>query len=137
MIIWAVREGMGLRPWGTESASLLGKVPFNKPLQVEVKQPRNSKHSALYWVLCHRIADAIGCEADDISHILKVRTGHVRHVKTKRGVEEVPQSISFAKMDQQAFRAFWDKCLVVIETEIGIARPDILEAVKDILEDTE
>ncbi len=134
-VFWAQREGMMLRPFGQESAHALGKIPFNKPLQVEVKQPRNSKHHRLFWTLCARIGDAVGCEHEDIAFILKSRTGHVRHVHTKKGIVEVPMSISFAQMDQLMFKGFFDKCVQIIYTEFGIAAPDVLETVKDLLEE--
>lgn len=132
---WAIREGMALRPFGSESASALGKLAFGKVVHVSVKQPRNGAHHRLFWTLCARIGDAVGCEHEDVAFLLKLRTGHVRRIKTKTGVEEIPLSISFAKMDQTAFSAFFDKCVNVIYTEFGIARADILEAVKDLLED--
>jgi len=134
-IFWATREGMQLRPFGAESASQLGKIPFNKALQVEVKQPRNSKHHRLFWTLCARIGDAVGCEHEDIAFLLKLRTGHVRRVQTKKGIVEIPLSISFSSMDQTAFREFFDKAVHVIYTEFGIAVPDVLEAVKDLLQE--
>jgi hypothetical protein len=131
---WAMREGMTLRPWGAESASIVGKVAFGKPVEVQIKQPRNAKFSALFWVLCTRIGDAVGCDSEDIAFILKKRTGHYKEVKTKHGVEEIPLSISFARMDELAFREFFSRCIHVIETEFGIVRPDVLAAVSDILE---
>lgn len=131
--LWAIREGMMFRPFGAESATVFGKLPFGKVFHVSVKQPRNGKHHRLYWVLCSRIADAVGADAEDISDLLKVRTGHVRVIKTKRGTEEFPKSISFAKMDQTAFKEFFDKCIHVIYAEFGIARADVLDAVKDLL----
>lgn len=134
-IFWAQREGMMLRPYGSESATALGKMPFGKALQIEVKQPRNSKHHRLFWALCARIGDAVGCEHEDIAFLLKLRTGHVRHVHTKKGIVEIPLSISFAAMDQLMFKGFFDKCVNCIYTEFGIAVPDILEAVKDLLEE--
>ena len=130
---WAIREGLVLRPYGAESAAVFAKIPFGKVVRVDVKQPRNGAHHRLYWTLCNRIADGVGCEAEDISHVLKLRTGHVRIVKTKRGIEEIPRSIAFAAMDQGDFKTFFDKCVVVIETEFGIAKPDILDLVKDLL----
>ncbi len=134
-LFWAVREGMMMRPYGAESATAFGKVPFGKPFQVEVKQPRNSKHHRLFWTLCARIGDAVGCEHEDIAFLLKLRTGHVRRVHTKKGIIEVPLSISFAAMDQTAFKDFFDKCVHVIYAEFGIAVPDVLAAVKDLLEE--
>ena len=134
-IFWAMREGMTLRPFGAESAHALGKVQFGKALQVEVKQPRNSKHHRLFWTLCARIGDAVGCEHEDIAFLLKLRTGHVRRVHTKKGIIEIPLSISFSAMDQLMFKGFFDKCVHVIYAEFGIAVPDVLEAVKDLLEE--
>lgn len=132
---WMIREGMTLRPFGAESAEVFGKIPFGKVVHVTAKQPRNGAHHRLFWTLCARIAGAVGCDAEHIAHILKVRTGHVDLVKTRRGVEEIPCSISFAKMDQAAFKEFFDKCVAVIHTELGIAQPDILECVKDLLDE--
>jgi hypothetical protein len=134
---WFIREDSALRPFGRESATLFDKVPQGKPVFVEVRQPRNAKHHRLYWTMCARIAEAVGCEGEDISHILKIRTGHVKEVKTKRGIEEIPLSISFKDMDQEKFRNFFDKCLYVIEHEIGVARPDILAEMKDLIEPQE
>lgn len=134
---WAIREGMVLRPYGSESAALLGKIPFGTPIYVSAKQPRNGRHHRLFWTLCARIGDAVGCEHEDVAFLLKLRTGHVRRIHTKKGIEEIPLSISFAKMDQTAFKAFFDKCVIVINTEFGIAVPDVLEAVKDLLDEHE
>lgn len=130
---WAMRNGNSLRAFGAESDSVLGKLPFNKVVYVEVKQPRNGKHHRLYWTLCQRIADAIGSEAETVSDVLKIRTGHCNNVQTKRGVLQLPKSISFAAMDQTKFSEFFEQCLTVIYGEWGIARPDILEVMKDLL----
>lgn len=126
-----------LRPYGADSATALGKIPFGKVIRVDVKQPRNGAHHRLFWTLCARIGDAVGCEHEDIAFLLKIRTGHVRHIKTKRGMEEVPKSISFAAMDQTQFAAFFDKAVWVIESEFGIVRADILECVRDLLHEGE
>lgn len=134
-VFWVMRNGLGLRAWGAESDAMLSKLPFGKPLHVEVKQPRNSKHLALYWVLCKRIADGIGSEDESVSDVLKIKTGHVRRIKTKDGIIELPGSISFANLDQTGFNTFFDKCVNVITTEWGIARADILELVKDLLDE--
>lgn len=134
---WAIRDGMALRPFGAESATVFGKLQFGKIVHVEVKQPRNGKHHRLFWTLCARIGDAVGCEHEDIAHLLKIRTGHVRHLNTKRGPEAVPKSISFAAMDQTAFKDFFDKCVYVIYNEFGIAQSDIMDCVRDLLEEKE
>lgn len=133
MDAWLIREGNALRPFGRESSEQLTKLPHGKPLFAEVRQPRNGKHHRLFWTLTHRIGEAVGVDGDAVAHVLKIRTGHVREIRTKRGVEFMPLSISFAKMDQTDFAKFFDKCLDVITTEWGIARPDVLEAVSDLI----
>lgn len=133
MDAWLIREGNALRPFGRESSEQLSKLPHNKPVYAEIRQPRNGKHHRLFWTLTHRIGEAVGVDGDAVAHVLKIRTGHVREIRTKRGVELMPLSISFAKLDQIAFDKFFNQCLDVITSEWGIARPDILEAVKDLI----
>lgn len=118
-----------------ESATVFSRLPLGSSLHVEVRRPRNGKHHRLYWVLCHRMANAIGCDSEALSDFLKVKTGHVRIVKTKDGIEEFPASISYASMDQDQFREFFDKCIIIISEKFGIARPDILDAIADLIAD--
>lgn len=81
-----------------------------------------------------RIADAIGAEPENVSDLLKIETGHCTTIKSKKyGVIRLPRSISFANMDQTAFSDFFNRCVTIIETEWGIARSDVLEAVDDLL----
>lgn len=134
MDFWAQRSGDNLIPCDVESAMEFSRVPFGKPLHVEVKQPRNGAHHRLYWALVHRIANSIGCSPEALSSHLKVSTGHVIAVRTKDGVKEYPASISFAAMDQTAFHDFYNRCIEVICTDLGIARPDILDACRDLID---
>jgi hypothetical protein len=115
---WVERMAGALRPLDYESLEELNKLPVGRPLHVEVKQPRNAAHSRLYWALCHRIADARGVTAENISDVLKIATGHFNLVRTKSyGDIHVPKSISFAKMDQTEFRTFFERCVLVVYEE--------------------
>lgn len=123
-----------MHPWGDDSWSVFAKLKGGIPVYVEIKQPRNAKHSALYWVLCHRIADAVGTTSENVSDLLKIGTGHCTTIKSKSlGEVRLPRSISFAKMGQTEFADFFERCISVITTEWGIARPDVLSAVSDLL----
>src|SRR5689334_22904958 len=122
MDFWVIRDGMSLKAYGPESGAIIDKLKLGKAVYVTARQPRNERHFRLFWTLCSRIADGFGCEREDIAHILKVRTGHVRLIQTPKGVEEIPKSISFAEMSQEEFGKFFDKCLVVITEHLGIAR---------------
>ena len=116
--MWCERIGGALRPADQESLDEFSKLPVGKPLHVEVKQPRNAAFHRLYWSLCARIANAKGVTAENISDVLKVATGHVTTVSTKSyGRIHIPKSISFAAMDQTAFREFFERCVVVVYDE--------------------
>ncbi len=131
---WCIRRGDALYPDGSDSAAAMTKVPFGQRIQVEAKRPRNAGHHRLYWALCARIGAAIDVDPENISDILKIETGHCTVVRTKsRGEIRLPKSISFAKMDQTAFDAFFERCVRVIQTEWGISRSEIQDAVADLL----
>jgi hypothetical protein len=119
--LYAKRVGNALYPDGDESIVEFGRLPFGKPLRVEVRQPRNVQFHRLYFALCKRIADGIGSTAENVSDVLKVATGHVTIIRTKSyGDVKIPKSISFAKMDQTAFSGFFERCVQVIYAEWGI-----------------
>lgn len=131
---WAIRSGDTLKPDGVESAVAFSKLPFGKPVKVEAKQPRNGRFHRLYWVMCQRIADAIGAEAENVSDTLKIATGHCRIVNTKKfGVIRLPDSISFAAMDETAFREFFERCVQTIYNEWGIEKKDLIDVLNDVL----
>lgn len=133
-IIWLRRVGNTLVADGDDSAAEFAKLPFGKPLQAEVKQPRNVQHHRLYWGLVHRIAAATGVEPENISDLLKIETGHCTIIRSKKyGDIRLPKSISFAKMDQSQFHNFFEACVRVIYENWGIVRADVLEAVSDLL----
>lgn len=134
MIIWLKRVGNSLIADGNDSAAEFAKIPFGKVLRAEVKQPRNTAHHRLYWGLCHRIAAAIGSYPENVSDMLKIETGHCDIVRSKKyGEVRLPKSIAFASMDQSAFNEFFERCVIVIYSEWGIARDDVMNAVSDLL----
>lgn len=131
---FARRVGNALAPDGPDCASVLAKIPFGKLMRVEVKQPRNGNFHRLYWALCARIGDAVGVDSENISDLLKIETGHCVIVRSKTyGELRLPRSISYAAMDNAAFSDFFERCVQVIHETWGIAKPDILAAVDDLL----
>lgn len=135
---WVIRSGDCLKPDSVESAAEFSSLPFGKPIWIEARQPRHAAHHRLFWLLCARIAVAIGATSENVCDVLKIATGHCTIVRTKTyGDLRLPKSISFAKMDQMEFREFFDRCILVIESEWGMERRDVLAAVEDILIPTE
>lgn len=132
--LWCIRKGNALYPFGDESVAAFQKLPFGKTFHAELKQPRNGRFHRLYWVMCQRIADAVDAESENVSDTLKIATGHCRVVQSKKfGTLHLPCSISFAQMDETAFREFFEKCLVTIYSEWGIERADIIDVVNDVI----
>lgn len=121
MDFWVRRIDNTLVADGDESVSEFSRLPFNRPLRVEVKQPRNLQFHKLYWSLVHRIADGIGSDPENVSDLFKIATGHCTIIKSKaHGVIKLPKSISFAKMDADSFRVFFEACVTTLYEEWGI-----------------
>lgn len=121
MELYLRRIGNALWPDGDEAICELAKLPMGKPLKAEVKQPRNPRFHRLYWALCARIASGVGRDAEEISTVFKFATGHVDQIHSKTyGYIKVPRSISFAKLDNQGFREFFDRCVETAFTEWGL-----------------
>jgi hypothetical protein len=112
-----VRTLHGLLPDNEQAVEALRGVKIGHHVAVEVSRPRNLNHHRLYWALCNKIANALDVEAENISDVLKLRTGHFTTVTTRSGPVHLPRSISFASMDQTAFKSFFDRCCRVISTE--------------------
>jgi hypothetical protein len=79
-------------------------------VQVEVVRPRNLKHHRLYWAMIGRIADAIDEPRQAVHDHLCIVTGHYYELRVKGGIRLYPKSVSFASMDQAAFREHFDRC---------------------------
>lgn len=120
MKFFAIRKGDALWPADDESVAEFAKLPQDKPLQVEAKQPRNIKHHRLYWKLCARIGHGIGRDAEYIDRAFKIETGHVDVFSYGGKAHLVPRSISFDKMDQLAFSQFFESCVQVAYNVWGV-----------------
>lgn len=130
-LLFLRRVGNALYPDGDESIATLLELPFDKHLMAEIKQPRNPRFHRLYFAMCKRIADGIGASAENISTVFKYSTGHYDTLRTKSlGEVRIPKSISFAKLDEVGFRAFFNKCVDVALSEWGIAP----EALADLID---
>ena len=133
--LYVRRVGNSLHPDGADCAAVLSKLPFNRLLRVEIKQPRNVQFHRLYWALCARIGDAVGADSENISDLLKIETGHCTLIRSKKyGELRLPASIAFAAMDADGFRDFFDRCVVAIYEQWGISKPDILATIADLLD---
>jgi hypothetical protein len=131
---YAVRKGNALYPADAESAAEFNKLPNNKPVKIDATRSRNIDRLRLYWVFCTRIGNALGQEREVISDVLKIATGHCVTVKTRSGWQRLPRSIAFGAMEETDFGKFFDRCIIAVCEELGMKRPDVLDAVSDIID---
>lgn len=124
------RVGNTLIPDGEESVSALAGLQFGKSFMAEVKQPRNPAFHRLYFSICKRIGDGTGHDAEQISTVFKLATGHYDSIRSKSyGELKIPKSISFARMDNTTFREFFDKCIVVAFEQWGVERESLADLI--------
>ena len=116
-----VRRGAFLTPASPIDAEALESFPQGKRLRVRITQPRNVQQHRLYWAALQLVRDNMDNPPplDTLHDAIKVKLGYVRTMTFKDGTEAVvPLSIAFDKMDQSAFRSFFDAFVDLVHTAI-------------------
>lgn len=110
-----------LRPVDAQGEEILRGIPNGTIVKATIKRPRNIRHHRLYWGLVSILFENQSRYAtpEELSDVIKVATGHCTVIQTGEGKEiRIPKSISFAKMDQDAFRQFFDRVVDLAVTRI-------------------
>jgi hypothetical protein len=127
----------GLIANNRHSQEELDALEIGRVYRVKISKPRNIKHHNLYWALCGAVAEQLDKPSKLICELIKIRVGHVDVINTVHGVVEIPKSIAFAKMDQAAFRDFFDRAIEVVCSDIlpGVDSDDLRARVNEMLGD--
>lgn len=129
MLVMLRKSLGGLKAADEVAASVLAGIKENDLVAVEIKRRRNLKMHRLFWALMQKIYEnqETYSSPEEVAAAFKVAAGHCDFVQTPRGLVGVPKSISFAKMDQAEFRAFFDKALDYLTTVVipGLNRDDL------------
>ena len=133
------RTAFGLVPESDAARELLASTPIGSCVAVEWSRPRNGQFHRKYWALISKIAEAIGAKSDNVHCVVKLRSGHFTVIQTKNGRVQVPKSISFEKMNEAEFTAFFnDACLVICEELLPQLKPsDLRKQIEQLLGATE
>lgn len=126
--LWVKRVGNALYGDGDEALAAMELLPFDKPLQADLRQPRNSKFSKLYWVICQRIGVGIGKDRQWVSDAFKVETGFCQVFNYGGKPHLVLKST--ANLDEVAFKAYFESCVQIAYDRWGVdpaSIADILE----------
>lgn len=108
------RVGNSLVPEGEESIAEFSTVQFGATFHVALKQPRNIGHHKLFFALCARIGRGIGKNTEWVERAFKVECGLFDIYKYRGRESMVLRSIAFHKMDQLAFREFFEQCVQIM-----------------------
>lgn len=125
-----------LRPCDEAGESALKRITQGNIVAVNVKQPRNVHHHRKFFALMQTIFSNQS-HYKTLEHLLsafKFACGHTEKIRTARGEIEIPRSISFAKMDQAEFEAFYDRAVEFVTTEVipGLDSADLAREVEEL-----
>lgn len=113
------RKHLGsLKPADELAAEAVRKIGAEETVTITIKRSRNVKFHRKFYALMNLVYEnqEVYPSLDIMIAAFKVAAGHCFPVMDKNGrfVAMVPKSISFAKMDETAFEAFWDASVKII-----------------------
>lgn len=133
------REWGALRPLFPDGEDLLSGIPQGETLKVTFTRPRNVQFHKLFFALMN-LALENQDRYENMDHLLtavKVAVGYADTVILRTGETAfIPKSISFAKMDEDEFRVFFNRVVDVVLRDIlpeGNTRSALLREVHEML----
>lgn len=136
--IMLAKQFGALRPIDTAGEEVISNMGNGEIVSVEIKRPRNVGHHRKLFALLGLVADnhPTYTNVDLVLAAVKIELGHVDILERPNGERvPLPRSISFAKMDQSAFDAFYDGVVKLIVTRFlpGVNRADLEREVNEII----
>lgn len=102
----------GLEPVSAIDAEMLDRVSPGAQVEVSIKQHRTPELNRFYWVGLARAVEATGRWPDAVRmhKAIKMDLGYTTPILRFDGkVDFIPDSTAFSKMDQVAFKAFFER----------------------------
>ncbi|WP_418460417.1 DUF1367 family protein [Brucella intermedia] len=106
----------------------LDSIRNGELVKVEIKQFRNVSRHRAYWAMVQEVVDGYGLNysADRLHEIIKLETGVVDLVRLPDGLKvQLPGSISFDKMSEAEFQAFFKKAEKWLAETYGYVREEV------------
>lgn len=117
-----LRRGLaGFDPVDDAGREMHARLPFGEIVKSDMKRPRNQRHHRLFWALMELVFQNQERYATKnlLVAAIKTATGHADVIEIDDGrTILIPKSISFAKMDQTEFDAFYNRVCDVVCTRI-------------------
>lgn len=130
-----------LRPVEQDAFEAMHQIPEGAIVKVKVSVPRNIRQHRLFFALVkllweHQVEPRQFPTEESLRKAIIMATGHVLEVRDLEGrVHIMPDSISFGRLDNIAFRQFFESALQVITGRIlpGVRSRDLEQRVSDML----
>lgn len=106
-----IKHPGSLVPADADAEQWLTRKKVGALIEVEAVEPRNAKLLRKWWSLCSFLAEH-GSQFPTAEHASKwilIQTGFCTEIRTRRGVERIADSISFANMTDDEFNVVYGK----------------------------
>lgn len=107
-----IRRGNYLVPEMEYDLHALDAITQGQRVKLEIKEWRNLDRHRAYWATLHDVIDATDCalSPERLHEVLKLETGVVDLIRLPNGMTvAIPGSISFDKMNEDEFVAFFKR----------------------------
>ena len=133
-----------LHPADQAAIEAMRQVPERSIVKIQFSIPRNVRHHRMFFALINLVWQAqreprTFATRENLLDALKIATGHVREVRDLQGrTHIVPDSISFGRLDNIAFKEFFDSAVKVISERVlpGVSKKDLEQQIFDSLQRT-
>jgi hypothetical protein len=131
MRVFVAKHFGALRPVDPVGEDAIAKIKHGEIVAVDLIRPRNGKFHRLFMggllALIYENTDGRFKSIDHLLTVVKIGIGHADLITLKDGTERWhPRSISFAKMDEDSFRAFFNRAVdYIIANILPVDKPDL------------
>jgi hypothetical protein len=120
--IFVVKNDDGhLVPYANYDRDMFSELPANKMLRVNIAQQRSAPRHRLYRVVLRLVVKNtdLFVSEDSLHKTLLLGCGVVEPIMTVSGeINMIPSSTAYDAMDEDVFKAYFDKAMSIIETNI-------------------
>jgi Protein of unknown function (DUF1367) len=129
--IMMTKHGNVLMPYSAVGVDEFDALPSGSTVKVQITQPRNIRHHNMWFALLQATFDAQDYfkTLDELHDEIKIAMGYfVTYRRLDGSIYPHPKSIAFSKMDNLAFRIFFDRAVeLIINRILPLCSQDDLE----------
>ena len=112
-----------LIPFDQSDEEEIRQIKIESVHQVNIKEARNRKRNSLYWVLMQIVVDNSDSfvRKEQVSNYIKRKAGFYKEIVDPDNFINIEyNSLSFDKMSEQEFKAYFNHAIQIICTDINL-----------------